>query len=152
MTAIGNAVRAPSNLSSIPPWPGIMLPESVTPKFLLSWDSTRSPQTPKIQIIIPSPTAEQVLTGNISAICNKTAASVAHIIPPQNPIHDFFGDTDGNNLLPNLWPNVEPRQYAPTSVAQRIMNIERRIHPEYSMLPEASSSTIRLHKLIGTAM
>ena len=84
------------------------------------------------------------------AWCNNIAANTAHIRPPRNPIHDFLGEMDGNSLAPYFWPKVEPRQYAPTSVAHSIMNMQSNITPEYIVL--SCFITARLHRLIGRAI
>ena len=39
-----------SNRSNSPPWPGKMVPESLTPALRLSQDSKRSPMVAKIEI------------------------------------------------------------------------------------------------------
>lgn len=45
-----------SILSRSPPWPGINVPESLTPEFRFILLSTRSPITPAIAHIIPKDT------------------------------------------------------------------------------------------------
>lgn len=65
MTAAGMAMSELSNLSSIPPCPGRMLPESFIPSLRLRRDSVRSPHVPNITTIIASPPHAIALTASL---------------------------------------------------------------------------------------
>ena len=125
MTTAGMAMREESKRSSIPPCPGIMLPESLMPSRRFRSDSTRSPHVPKMTTTSAKPPqtsrdwtpcspAQKGM--NVAIICDAAMATSA---PPILPSHDFFGDTRGKR---RCLPSRLPKQYAPVSLDQRKMN------------------------------
>jgi len=93
-----------AGLSSSPPCPGMIFPESFCPANLLSMDSTKSPDAPKTAASTPI----IIQSHKVRAVANSAmilAATIAKNIPPNNPSQVFFGEIRGNNLcLPNLEP------------------------------------------------
>ena len=53
------AIREESKRSSMPPWPGKMLPLSLIPNVRLNNDSTKSPQVPNTTTTKPKPNHSQ---------------------------------------------------------------------------------------------
>ncbi len=86
----------PSNLSSIPPCPGKMVPESLIFMLRLKSDSTRSPSEPIITII--KVIMIQLETeSSVKYFPNRIATARLNKPPPIEPSQDFFGDTLSNN-------------------------------------------------------
>ena len=110
----GAANNKLSNLSNIPPCPGIMFPLSFMFACLLNFDSTKSPIVPisdTITAIISQFNNEKskfILLINNPAKSEKTK-------PPNRPSTVFFGDTDGNNLF---FPKFLPIKKAKESFTQ----------------------------------
>ena len=69
--------------------------------------------------------------------------------PPINPIHVFFGDTDGKSFFGKRLPSDNPKEKAPTSAHQIMMKKQSSKSP--LKLP-ALSKAIRLLRAIGTAI
>ena len=107
--------NTPSNLSSIPPCPGRILPESFTPVLLFICDSVKSPNVPNTTIkneqVIQCKIELSVKNANKNPVANATTA------PPIAPSHVLFGETRSNNFV---LPKVEPAKYAPVSFAHCI--------------------------------
>ena len=82
--------NTPSNLSSIPPCPGRILPESFTPVLLFICDSVKSPNVPNTTIkneqVIQCKIELSVKNANKNPVANATTANDA-VIPPG------YGDT-----------------------------------------------------------
>ena len=87
----GTANNTLSKRSSQPPWPGRILPESLTLSERLMSDSHKSPQVPKIEQVSANPIHCQVssMSRNLDA---TNAAMAASMRPPQKPSHDFLGE------------------------------------------------------------
>ena len=128
MTAAGTAKSAESKRSSIPPWPGRILPESLIPRRRFSIDSKRSPHVPKITTTSARPAHTRRFSNRLSTtktspnsklamICDAPNATIA---PPMLPSHDFFGERRGKSLC---FPHIVPTQYAPVSLVHRKMNM-----------------------------
>ena len=93
-----------SNLSSIPPCPGSMFPESFTPNVRFSSDSTKSPHVPNTTTTTDSPSQlHRLISGTYHA--NACEAISVTTSPPKKPSHDFFGEMRSNSLL---FPINEP--------------------------------------------
>ena len=90
MNTNGVANKIASKRSKTPPCPGINLPESFTPAFLLSIDSERSPIVAVITII----TAKNIHSIKDKSNClnnsdNRYVESKAKNNPPVNPSHVY---------------------------------------------------------------
>ena len=110
MTQAGKANKAPSNLSSRPPCPGIILPESLTPKLRLNCDSAKSP-TVLVILIIKAKIKEscnEIFTKEKYWRAQPTARVKAK--PPMYPAHDFLGETEGNSFAFHTLPKVIPKR------------------------------------------
>lgn len=89
-----------SILSSNPPWPGKSVPVSLTPAFLLSHDSNRSPVTHK-KLKIKVTKNNNGSTKFVVYVINSKSATK----PPAHPCHVFLGERLGaNRCLPNSFP------------------------------------------------
>lgn len=110
---MGIRKKKPSNRSSNPPWPGMMLPESFTPVYRFKEDSNRSPSVPKIPAAAPYIIQTVMASSTILEI--TAPITMAKASPPKNPSQVLFGDTFGANLF---LPNLDPAKYAPMSFAQ----------------------------------
>ena len=82
-------IRA-SKRSSQPPWPGIMLPESLTSTERFINDSTKSPNTPEIA----ATNAKPIHIGTLapSTVAATQPIAIAPSKPPKNPSQDFLGE------------------------------------------------------------
>ena len=97
----------------MPPWPGRIEPESLTPVDRLNSDSTRSPICPSIApgtAISTRSTHGSASWKRVSFI--TIAASSEPAMPPNAPSHVFFGDTASYSLC---LPRKRPAKYAPVS-------------------------------------
>ena len=107
--------NTPSNLSSIPPCPGRIFPESFTPVLLFIWDSVKSPNVPNTTI-----NNEQIIQCKIELSvkkANKNPVDNATKAPPIAPSHVLLGEIRSNNFV---LPKAEPAKYAPVSFAHCI--------------------------------
>ena len=93
-----------SNLSNIPPCPGIILPLSLVLTCLLNFDSTRSPVVPNMEAINEI-IIKLVRDNKSQKYESKIAVINENRTPPIKPSTVFFGDTLSNNFnLPKFFP------------------------------------------------
>ena len=105
------AINTLSNRSSIPPWPGRILPESLTPNVRFSNDSVKSPHVANNTTAADSP--NQCHLPISGAMYAKTCElNKAITTPPQNPSHDFLGEMRSKSLC---LPIIDPTKNAPVS-------------------------------------
>ena len=96
MTGVAN--RRASILSKIPPWPGRMVPESLTPDIRFSADSKRSPTCPAAPIKMKKKKQiPQDKYGNKKSL-NTEPTKILARKPPIDPSIVFPGLTDGLSL------------------------------------------------------
>src|SRR6266481_138065 len=108
---IGAAKTTESRRSSMPPWPSIIWPQSLTPRSRLIADITRPPQNP-IRLITSAMIA--ACHGENGVIHQSAAPSkVALAIPPTRPSTVFDGDRLGAIWR---WPSSLPQTYCSTSL------------------------------------
>src|SRR5690606_24520110 len=112
ITMAGMARRKPSNRSSMPPWPGSKVPESLTPALRLKADSSKSPSVE----VTATTTAQPIhcpgeSTGQARA--NSQPPAMASPMPPIRPSTVLFGLTWGRSLVR---PRTLPTRYAPVSL------------------------------------
>lgn len=102
MAGIANIVL--SKRSRIPPCPGIIFPESLTPKVRFISDSNKSPHVPNTIVTTANPIHAQ--TGKlVKKWANINDEPIETAAPPTNPSHDFLGDIRSNKrCLPNAIP------------------------------------------------
>ena len=94
-----------SQRSSRPPWPGMMVPESLKPELRLMRLSAKSPSTPISPLMSPNAIAcgMDIVTPGMRVIKHQNAADPTS--PAMNPSQLFFGEVRGASLcLPNLLP------------------------------------------------
>ena len=95
------APSTPSTRSSTPPWPGMIVPESFTPKRRFTADSKRSPACAAIES-----GTRQKSAGHERAGPGQTASQPARDDrggkPASAPDHVFFGDTRGQSFGPPI--------------------------------------------------
>ena len=107
----GTARKVLSNLSKMPPCPGSIFPESLTPVLRFIIDSTKSPRVEKI-------TVSRLITSHCD--CEKTPTKwhtgielkSVNTTPPSSPSIVFLGEIFSINLC---LPKSEPTQKAPVS-------------------------------------
>ena len=85
-----------SNLSRNPPWPGMIFPESFTPKLLFSIDSIKSPTDAKIDTKIAKINQFTKLNSVIYTLNNQAIKNVI-VTPHIEPSHVLLGDILGNS-------------------------------------------------------
>ena len=137
----GITIRSESIRSSMPPWPGNMLPESFTPSERLISDSTRSPHVPNTHTTAPNPSICQMVKSCFVSGKSHQAnpeATRQKMNPPRKPSHDFFGEIRSKSLC---FPSSDPTQYAPVSLSQISTNINIVIRLPIS--PYSTSSNVR---------
>ena len=128
MTAAGMASNDESKRSSMPPWPGSMLPLSLMPKVRLKRLSTRSPQVPNTVTTSPRPIHSYMLSPtSLYPYCSEryhtqAAAATTNSPPPIEPSQLLPGLMRGKSLC---LPSNDPQQYAPLSFTHRNTNTER---------------------------
>lgn len=114
--------------SSIPPWPGIRLPESLMCRFLFIIDSIRSPNVAKTEQEAPRPSHHHTLPGNPNhrGQTSPKSTDAAHVSkkPPKNPSQVFWGLMRSNNLC---LPKAQPKMNAPVSLSHIKMKRASRI-------------------------
>src|SRR5690606_5239220 len=93
----GAASNRPSKRSMNPPCPGNIFPESFTPKWRLSMDSTKSPSVPKIPMIRAMP-AHCHFSSPPKYCSRLIATDKARITPPKKPSHVLFGEILSKSL------------------------------------------------------
>ena len=94
-----------SERSSSPPWPGIMLPESLSPAPRFMRDSTRSPTTPVTPHARPHASATGTSTWVDGMAQSTSQMATDPAMPPARPSHVFLGEILGTILCrPNLLP------------------------------------------------
>ena len=108
-----------SNLSNIPPWPGIIKPKSFMPVILLILEAVKSPSWATMDPKKDNKT--NLYKGNslkyLAKIkVNKTAPN----IPPTEPSTVLLGLNLGQSLV---FPNKLPDKYAKVSVPHAVINI-----------------------------
>ena len=117
MAGIANIVL--SKRSRIPPCPGIIFPESLTPRVRFMSDSIRSPHVPNA-----TTTAAKPIHSIMDSFSKKWAKTkeepTAKIAPPIYPSNDFLGDIRSNN---RCLPKAIPMRKAQESFTQ--MNTSR---------------------------
>ena len=100
----GAASNTESNLSNIPPCPGNIFPESLTPMLRFNNDSVKSPKVEAI--IVTSPKIIHPGKSKFLKKCDRINTRInANIAPPAKPSQVFFGDILSNILcLPMRLP------------------------------------------------
>jgi hypothetical protein len=83
----------------MPPWPGMIQPESFTPKARLSMDSTRSPTMPMASTTTPRMTAWCRPTLGSPSRVTKIAPPTAASMPPTAPSQVLLGLSAGAKSL-----------------------------------------------------
>ena len=101
----GAVYNSESNLSKIPPCPGITEDESFTPASLLKRDSIKSPICPNSPIIIPIAIAVPNDKKLSIIILAKTMVITAKTNPKPAPSQVLFGLTLANSLC---FPSAVP--------------------------------------------
>ena len=112
----------PSSLSSTPPCPGIILPESLTPKILLNLDSNKSLNCSIIDKNADNKIKNKVPPANINEL--RKPIIILAKIPPIKPDQVLCGLMVGAIFAP---PNVLPAKNAKISVDQITANIQNKI-------------------------
>ena len=94
-----------SQRSSSPPWPGMMVPESLKPELRLMRLSARSPSTPMRPLTTPNRSACGTLISTPGMNVRRHQNSTEPASPAKKPSQLFFGLVRGASLcLPNLLP------------------------------------------------
>ncbi len=112
----------PSKRSRIPPCPGIIFPESFTPKILLNLDSNKSLNCSIIDKSADNKIKNKVPPANINEL--RKPIIILAKIPPIKPDQVLFGLMVGAIFAP---PNVLPAKNAKISVDQITANIQNKI-------------------------
>lgn len=101
---MGAAKIMASMRSRMPPWPGRIVLESLTPAPRFQIDSTRSPIW--AAIAVAAPTASNRRSRRSSRQRLQTAVEATEVTKPAiAPSHDFFGETTGaKRCRPNAVP------------------------------------------------
>ena len=115
----GAANNKLSNLSKIPPCPGIIFPLSFTFACLLNLDSTKSPIVPITETITLITSQFNIEKSKLNLLI-IIAAKREKTKPPKKPSIVFLGETDGNNLF---FPKFLPTKKANESFTQIIDSI-----------------------------
>ena len=114
-----------SSRSRRPPWPGINVPESLTPEFRFIRLSTKSPITPAIPQSNPKTMHCQTSIFTPGNIKSRSQIAVEQIKAGTKPSHVFFGEIWGAILcLPKALPNRYAKpSFTETVVSKKIMKI-----------------------------
>src|SRR5690625_5626572 len=102
---MGAESSKPSKRSISPPWPGKIVPESLTCSDLFNIDSTKSPQVPNMEMI--NATLTHCHFAKDPKYCSRFKATpIAKINPPKKPSHVLLGEIRSNSFLrPKLRPD-----------------------------------------------
>lgn len=108
-----------SKRSSIPPCPGMMLPESFTPKLRLNNDSSKSPYIAAGTMKNTATVQNNCRSESNNALI-ENAIKTVKIIPPIVPSQVFLGEIRLNNFV---FPKNFPERNAKVSFVQIRINI-----------------------------